>query len=91
MFLYSFSSSFSADLSLFYTPKNSVLRFFCCREKFRDLERQADRESDLRTERQRQLHADNQGYDSDEQGEPWERKPYSGRWVAALISCFCVD
>ena len=44
----------------------------------RELEKERDRAADLLRERQRQVHADNEAADSDEEEEPWRRKPYSG-------------
>lgn len=51
---------------------------YISRERQRELEKQADKEGDLRTERQRQLLADNEGYESDD-GDAWEWKPYFKR------------
>lgn len=46
------------------------------RERLRDARRFREREKDAEYERQRQIKVDNEGFESDDEKEPWERRPY---------------
>ena len=48
------------------------------RLRHRDAEKERDRQADLLKERRRQVHADNEAAGSDDEAEPWRRRPYVG-------------
>ena len=53
-----------------------------CRARARKAEQERDKERDLAKERARQVNADNEAADTDEDEEPWRRRPYRGRCAA---------
>ena len=50
-----------------------------CRDASKALEREREREAALESERRRQIRADLENIDPEDQVEPWARRPISGR------------
>ena len=61
-----------------------------CREKQKDAEKEAEATRTADKERARLLRADLEAEDSEDDLEPWRRRPYHTRWFAfllALLAC----
>ncbi len=59
----------------------SALWACACSNRLREVEREREKERDLAKERARAVNADNEAVDTDEDEEPWRRRPYRGRWA----------